>query len=169
VFRWSTESAQRLLELQSGTVDAIDNPGPDDFEKIQADPTLAFYKREGFNIFYVGFNNNPTAEGWDNSTNPLANEKVRQAIAMGIDRQRIVDEFYLRDLKSPSTSRRAPSQRLRWRSLVYIRCGCRQGLLTEAGYPDGFDTVLNYRDVVRAYLPIRMWWLRTSRLNSRIT
>ena len=31
VFRWGTESAQRLLELQSGTVDGIDNVGPDDF------------------------------------------------------------------------------------------------------------------------------------------
>ena len=39
VFRWSTESAQRLLELQSGTVDAIDNPGPDDFATIEADTT----------------------------------------------------------------------------------------------------------------------------------
>ena len=29
VFRWSSEAAPRsLLELQSGTVDAIDNPGP---------------------------------------------------------------------------------------------------------------------------------------------
>ena len=35
VFRWSPESAQRLVELQSGTVDGIDNPGPDDFETIQ--------------------------------------------------------------------------------------------------------------------------------------
>jgi ABC-type transport system substrate-binding protein len=26
-------------------------------------------------------------------------------------------------------------------------------LLAEAGYPDGFDTVINYRDVVRGYLP----------------
>jgi peptide/nickel transport system substrate-binding protein len=28
-----------------------------------------------------------------------------------------------------------------------------KALLTEAGYPDGFETVLNYRDVVRGYLP----------------
>ena len=32
IFRWSTEAAQRLLELQSGTVDGIDNVAPDDFE-----------------------------------------------------------------------------------------------------------------------------------------
>ena len=29
-FRWSDQAAQRLLELQSGTVDGIDNPGADD-------------------------------------------------------------------------------------------------------------------------------------------
>ena len=28
VFRWSKEGAQRLLELQAGTVDGIDNPTP---------------------------------------------------------------------------------------------------------------------------------------------
>ena len=37
VFRWSKEGAQRLLELQAGTVDGIDNPSPDDFAKIEAD------------------------------------------------------------------------------------------------------------------------------------
>ena len=37
VFRWSTEGAQRLVELQSGNVDGIDNPSPDDFATIEAD------------------------------------------------------------------------------------------------------------------------------------
>ena len=40
VFKWAAEGAARLLELQAGTVDGIDNPTPDDFEKIKADPTL---------------------------------------------------------------------------------------------------------------------------------
>ena len=38
-FRWSDESAQRLVELQSGTVDGIDNPGTADIATIQADST----------------------------------------------------------------------------------------------------------------------------------
>jgi ABC-type transport system substrate-binding protein len=154
VFRWSTESAQRLLELQSGTVDAIDNPGPDDFAKIKADSTLTLYPREALNIMYIGFNNNPKVDGFDNSKNPLANEKVRQAIAMGIDRQRIVDQFY------PPASTVAD-----YFTPCAIPNGCvgdpwykfdaaaAKALLTEAGYPNGFDTVLNYRDVVRGYLP----------------
>ena len=34
-FRWSDQAAQRLLELQSGTVDGIDNPGTDDIADDQ--------------------------------------------------------------------------------------------------------------------------------------
>lgn len=154
VFRWGTESAQRLLELQSGTVDAIDNPGPDDFATIEGDPNLQLIPRQALNIMYIGFNNNPQVDGFDNAANPLAKEEVRQAIAMGIDRQRIVDNFY------PAGSEVAD-----YFTPCAIPNGCvgdkwydfdataAKALLAEAGYPDGFETVLNYRDVVRGYLP----------------
>jgi ABC-type transport system substrate-binding protein len=85
VLRWSSEPGQKLIELQSGTVDGVDNPSADDLEGIAADPNLAVLPREGFNVFYLGMNN--TAE-------PFTNEKVRQAISLGIDKQRIVDSFY---------------------------------------------------------------------------
>jgi ABC-type transport system substrate-binding protein len=154
VFRWGSESAQRLLELQSGTVDGIDNVGPDDFETVEGDANLQLLVRPALNIFYIGFNNNPQAEGFDNANNPLAKEEVRQAIAMGIDRQRIVDQFY--PPGSEVASHFTPCS---------IANGCvgeewyefdpeaAQALLAEAGYPDGFETVINYRDVVRGYLP----------------
>ena len=51
----------------------------------QGRPELTFYPREGLNTLYVGLNN---------TIKPWTNESVRQAIAMGIDRQRIVDNFY---------------------------------------------------------------------------
>ncbi len=85
IFRWSEQSAQRLLELQSANVDGIDNPGPDDIASIEADPNLKLYPRNGFNIFYIGFTN--TVPPFDNLT-------VRQAITYAIDRQRIVDQYY---------------------------------------------------------------------------
>jgi len=85
VFRWSAESAQRLVELQAGSVDGIDNPGVTEFETIANDDTLELYEREGLNVFYIGFNNTAA---------PFDNETVRQAIAMGIDRQRLIDTFY---------------------------------------------------------------------------
>jgi ABC-type transport system substrate-binding protein len=154
VFRWGTESAQRVLELQSGTVDGIDNPGPDDFAVIEGNADLQLIPRPALNIMYIGFNNNPQVEGFDNSTNPLANEKVRQAIAMGIDRQRIVDNFYpagseVADYFTPCA---IPNGCVgdKW---YEFDAAAAKALLAEAGYPDGFETVLNYRDVVRGYLP----------------
>ncbi len=154
VFKWSSESAQRLVELQSGTVDGIDNPGPDDFAAIQADANLQLVPRPALNIMYIGFNNNPQVTGFDNTKNPLANEKVRQAIAMGIDRKRIVDNFYpvgseVADYFTPCA---IPNGCVgdKWYG---FDAAAAKALLTEAGYPDGFETVLNYRDVVRGYLP----------------
>ncbi len=145
VFRWSTEGAARLLELQSGTVDGIDNPSPDDFEVIEGDDTLVLKEREALNIFYFAMTN---------TFEPFGDVKVRQAIAMGIDRQRIVDNFY--PAGSEVASHFTPCS---------VANGCvgdswydydpegAKALLAEAGYPDGFDTTIYYRDVFRSYLP----------------
>jgi len=145
VFRWQTESAARLLELQSGTVDGIDNPAPDDFETISTDSNLQLLPRPALNVFYVGMNNTYA---------PFDNVLVRQAIAMGIDRQRIVDNFY------PAGSEVATHF-----TPCAIPNGCAgdewyefdpeaaRALLAEAGFADGFDTTITYRDVVRGYLP----------------
>ena len=145
VFRWSSEAAQRLLELQSGTVDGIDNVGPDDFPVVESDPNLELIVRPPLNTFYVGMNN---------TYPPFDDERVRQAIAMGIDRQRIVDNFM--PPGSEVASHFTPCS---------IPGGCEgeewyefdpeaaRALLAEAGYPDGFETEIAYRDVVRGYLP----------------
>ena len=145
VLRWSTEAAQRLLELQSGTVDGIDNPSPDDFTTIEADSTLKLYPRPGLNVFYLGLNRNYP---------PFDNEKVRLALSYALDKQRIVDSFF------PGGSEVATHV-----TPCSIPGGCEgpawpeqdiekaKSLLAEAGFPDGFDTKLAYRDVVRAYLP----------------
>jgi ABC-type transport system substrate-binding protein len=85
IFRWSEQSAQRVLELQSGTVNGIDNPGPDDIATIEADPNLKLYPRDGFNVFYIGF---------QNKIAPFDNPDVRLAITYAIDRQRIIDQYF---------------------------------------------------------------------------
>ncbi len=145
VFRWNSEASARLVELQSGQVDGIDNPSPDDFESIQADSSLMLMKRPALNTFYIGMTN--TFAPWDEVA-------VRQAIAMGIDRQRIVDTFY------PAGSEVATHF-----TPCAIANGCAgdawydynpdkaRELLAQAGLQDGFKTKLYYRDVVRGYLP----------------
>lgn len=145
VLRWQSEAAARLLELQAGTVDGIDNVGPSDFDVVAADPNLTLVEREALNIFYIGMTN--TFKPWDDV-------RVRQAIAYGIDRQRIVDNFY--PAGSETASHFTPCS---------IPNGCvgddwyefnpekGRELLAEAGFPDGFATKIYYRDVVRGYLP----------------
>jgi len=145
VFRWSTEAAQRLVELQAGQVDGIDNVGPEDFATVAADANLQLVERAALNIFYIGFNNTMA---------PFDSEQVRQAIAMAIDKQRIVDNFY------PAGSSVAESflpeaipgysAAATWYEYNLDEA---RNLLAAAGFADGFDIELSYRDVVRGYLP----------------
>jgi len=150
VFRWASEGAARLLELQSGTVDQITNLSPDDYEIVQNDPNLQFIPVTNPNVLYLAFTN--TFAPWDNVD-------VRRAIGQGIDRQRIVDNFYadgsgVADYFTPCS----------------LANGCAgdpwydfdpdaaNALLDEAGFPRGadgirFSTSIYYRDVFRGYLP----------------
>lgn len=145
VFRWNSEGAARLVELQAGTVDGIDNPTPDDYPTIREDSNLVLYDRPSINIFYVGFNN---------TFEPVNDVRVRQAIAMGIDRQRIVDNFYpagsivATQFLPPAIFGYTPE--VTWYDFDPEAA---RALLAEAGYPDGFEIDLSYRDVFRSYLP----------------
>lgn len=145
IFRWSAESAQRLLELQAGTVDGIDNPGPDDFEVIEGDANLQLALRSGTNVFYVGMNN---------TFAPFDNERVRQAFAMAIDRDRIVDNFYPPG-SSVASQFLPPSIFGFSEASEWYEYDPEQAIeiLTEEGVLPGFSTTITYRDVVRGYLP----------------
>lgn len=145
VFRWAAESTSRILELQSGNAHYITNLAASDYETIEGDDTLQLLEDPNPNIFYVGMTT---------SHAPFDDVRVRQAVAMGIDRQRIVDNFY--PTGSEVASHFTPCS---------IDNGCEgeewyefdpeaaQALLAEAGFPDGFDTTIRYRDVFRVYLP----------------
>ncbi len=145
VLRWNQEGAARLVELQSGNVDYITNVSPDDIETVANDPNLQLLPVPNPNILYLGFTN--TFEPWDNIL-------VRQALAMGIDRQRIVDNFYPEgsEVASHFTPCSIPNGCDGEAWYDFDPEGAR-ALLAEAGFPDGFETKLYYRDVFRVYLP----------------
>ena len=145
VIQWEPESAARLLQLRAGTVDAADNLAPTDEAAIAADASLALLTRSGFNTFYLNFNNRYA---------PVSDVRVRQAIAIALDRQRIVDLFY------PSGSTLATHV-----PPCVIESACvgdawyaqdlvaARALLADAGYPNGIDLTLSLRETPRAYLP----------------
>ena len=145
VIQWQTESAARLLQLQAGTVDGIDNVGTPDIQTVASDPSLHLLPRAGFNTFYINFNN---------KVKPFDDPRVRTAISLGIDTARIVKNFY------PEGSEVATHV-----SPCIIESACEgpgwhtrdiaaaKKLLAEAGYPQGFATSLALRETPRAYLP----------------
>ena len=145
VFRWATEGAQRLLELQSGTVDQITNPSPDDYDTIKEDENLVFIPVANPNVLYLAMTN---------TFEPFDNLDVRKAVAMGIDRQRIVDNFYADGATVPDffTPCSLPNGCVGdpWYDFDPAAA---KALLADAGYPDGFETAIYYRDVFRGYLP----------------
>ena len=150
VFRWAKEGAQRLLELQAGTADYITKVSPDDFETVKNDPNLVLLPVKNPNVFYIAF---------INTVKPFDDVRVRRAIAMGIDRERIVKNYY------PEGSEVAD-----YFTPCVIENGCvgepwydfdpeaANALLDEAGFPKNeegvrFETKIYYRDVFRVYLP----------------
>jgi ABC-type transport system substrate-binding protein len=143
--RWSTEPAQRLVELQNGQADGIDNVGTDDFAKIKADPNLQIIERPALNIFYLGMNRDIA---------PFDNEKVRQAVGYAIDKQRLVDTFYPKGSTAATQFLPAaiPGYAAGFKDFTYDPEKAK-ALLTEAGFPTGFSVKLSYRDKSRGYLP----------------
>jgi ABC-type transport system substrate-binding protein len=150
VVRWVSEAAARLVELQAGTADGIDNVGTDDIPNVEADPNLALYPRAGFNIMYLGMSN---------AVEPFTNLNVRQAVAHAVDKQRIVDNFYPEgsiaanlfippdSMSSGYTSEVEP--------LPFDQAVAQQ--LLDAAAAEGvtlpIEVTLYFRDVVRGYLP----------------
>ncbi|MDW3217916.1 MAG: ABC transporter substrate-binding protein [Acidimicrobiales bacterium] len=146
IIRWAAEGASRLLELQSGTVDQITNLSPDDFDTVKNNGDLTFIPVANPNVMYLGMTNT--------TFEPFADVRVRQAIAMGIDRQRIVDNFYPEgsEVASHFTPCSIPNGCTGDEWYEFDLEGAR-ALLAEAGYEDGFSTSIYYRDVFRGYLP----------------
>ncbi len=144
VFRWAAESASRLVELQSGQADYITNLATVDIEAVAANPDLTLLPGTTPNVLYLGFSNTQP---------PFDDLALRQALGKGIDRQRIIDNFY-----PPGAS--VPTH--------FTPCSIQNGCTGDAWYDydastardeleaaghGGLEVTLYYRDVFRVYLP----------------
>jgi ABC-type transport system substrate-binding protein len=144
-YRVIKEAPARFLELRAGTVDGVDNLSPDDIKAAQADPSLVTYLRAPLNIGYVGINR---------AHKPFDNLRVRQAVALAINKAELVQAFY------PPTAQVAtqfvpPDIFGRTSSLKDWPYDPRQAkeLLAQAGYPNGFKTTLWVMAISRPYFP----------------
>jgi ABC-type dipeptide transport system, periplasmic component len=82
-----TDANALQAEMQSGRVDIAPNPtnfSADTFNSLKNNPNLQVIQSNGSNIRYIGFNV---------STEPVNNVKLRQAIAYAIDREKIINDL----------------------------------------------------------------------------
>lgn len=145
ILKWNSEAAARWNELQAGTVDGISNVGPGDFATIEANPDYKLYPGLSTNTFYLGMNN---------TFAPFDNIKVRQAVAMAIDKQRIVDNFY--PPGSVTADQFMPPSIFGYTAdskTVGFDVEKAKALIAESGVALPIKIDLSYRDVVRGYLP----------------
>ena len=144
VFQWNPEGAQRLVQLQSGAATGIDNVGTNDMAAIESDANLQLIPRDPLNVFYIGFNVD---------MEPFNDPVVREAIALGIDRQALVDTFY--PAGSVAATQFLPPGIVGYEDgfvdFQHDQAAAAQ-MIAEA-YPDGLEVNLSYRQEARPYLP----------------
>ena len=129
VFRYVAEPALRVLELEKGTIDFLENDLiPEFIPALRQDRELKVMAAPGINCSYLGMNLHHPA---------LAKRQVRQAIAHAIDRGSI-QSLILRDTATLADTILAPELTGADPELhgpAYDPTRARK-LLDEAGYPD---------------------------------
>jgi peptide/nickel transport system substrate-binding protein len=145
IVRWSADAADRIAELQKGTVDGIDDVEPGSVGTVNDDVSLQLATRPGLNVVYLGFS--VSDPPWDNAA-------VRQAVALGIDRQQLVGSDFPAgsEVATHFTPCIVPHSctGLDWYAFDPTLA---KETLTAAGFPNGFATTISYSATPRPYLP----------------
>jgi peptide/nickel transport system substrate-binding protein len=83
IFRAIADNAARRQALETGEIQAYENPDPNDIATLKS--KFNMQQRDAFNVGYVGFNL---------EHKPLDNLKIRQAIAHALNREQLVTSKY---------------------------------------------------------------------------
>ena len=145
IFRSIPDNAMRLAELQAGNLHVMEFPNPDEIPLIQGDLQLEISMQPSLNTGYLAMNMEKP---------PFDDLKIRLAINHAINKVEIVERLY-QGLGIPAKNPIPPTL---WsyddsiEDYAYNPELAKQ-LLTEAGYPDGFETTLWALPVPRPYIP----------------
>lgn len=136
--------ATRTRELLAGQLDGYDLVTPGTYADL-ARNGMQVLQRDPFSVLYLGMNQ---------ASGPLADIRMRQAIAHAVDRQALIDGLFL---KGTNEARQfiPPSLGVNNEEITYYKYDPEQAqaLLKAAGY-DGEPLTFHYPlNVTRAYLP----------------
>jgi len=85
IIRPIADNAARLQALQNDEIQGYDLVEPQDVPTIEGDENLQILERPAFNVAYVTINQ---------KQKPMDKLEVRQAVAYGLDREAVVNNFY---------------------------------------------------------------------------
>jgi len=143
VFRPIQNAQARFKELQAGGVQGIHTPDLIDVPRAAADPALTALSRAGLNVAYLAMNCDRP---------PFDDVRVRRAIALAIDKRRIVEAAY-HGMAEPAESMCPPGIDGHLPFPAEKPDPERaKALLAQAGHPGGFETELWYGLATRTYL-----------------
>jgi ABC-type transport system substrate-binding protein len=81
------EAGNRAIEVEAGNVDAVNNPGGQDVDRLKGNPDLVVMEWPNPANFFLSLNHQDTSLGFDDI-------RVRQAISHAIDREGIAQAVY---------------------------------------------------------------------------
>lgn len=145
VYDITPNSTIRLAKLLTGECDVVTFPMASDIGLIRTKPQLKMHYQTGFNLGYWAFNTDKP---------PFDDVRVRQALAMAVDRVPIMEAVYY-GTASPATGLLPPAS---WaydgllNGIPFNPDGARK-LLAEAGYADGLELDIWVMPVQRPYNP----------------
>ena len=145
VFSITPDPSVRYAKLKAGECDLMTYPNPADIEAMKADPNIKVMEQEGLNIGYLAYNTRLA---------PFDNVKVRKALNYAINKKAIMDTVF----QGSGRIAKNPIPPTMWSynddvvDDVYDPELAKK-MLTEAGYPNGFEMKLWAMPVQRPYNP----------------
>ncbi len=136
LFREIPESANRVALIEKGSIDMALNLAPKELEYLKDKPGVKIYNIFTANYTYIIMNE---------KIKPFDDVRVRQAMNFACPREEIARDVY-RGFATPMTSV-IPRNRPGWSDKYWIysyNLNKAKSLITEAGYPNGFEVELAY-------------------------
>ena len=145
VFAITPDASVRYAKLKKGECHVMPYPNPADVAAMEKDPNINLLTQEGLNVGYLGYNTEKA---------PFDQIKVRQALNMAVDKKAILEAVF----QGVGQIAKNPIPPTMWsynndiNDDAYSPEKAKQ-LLSEAGFPSGFETTIWAMPVQRPYNP----------------
>ncbi|RPI85240.1 MAG: ABC transporter substrate-binding protein [Chloroflexi bacterium] len=150
IYRVIPDASTREQLLRAGDIDIAQGIPYKDVKDMQSDPNLTFYTIKTPRVYHAGMNVNKE---------PFDDINVRKAVSMAVDYQAIVDNViygFGQNPKSP-VGEGMPTHTEEFWPYDGASLDEAKALLTEAGYPDGFEVDLLVPQEDQARMDAATW------------